>query len=138
MVHHKTHYPYALGGMLAPSSDLASLPMISTRLLTRTRGLFLSVHTESFPRLRYMLGKGVYPSPLGYCGFPKSICTSVNNVGTAFSFDSFMRNFNLLYFHQVICHGIPDDRILLDGDVVKIDVSVYAALYLALHNAFFS
>lgn len=52
----------------------------------------------------YMIDKGVYPSPLGYCGFPKSICTSVNNV---------------------ICHGIPDDRVLLDGDVVKIDVSVF-------------
>ncbi len=32
------------------------------------------------PRCSYMIEKGVYPSPLGYCGFPKSICTSVNNV----------------------------------------------------------
>lgn len=47
---------------------------------------------------------GAYPSPLGYAGFPKSICTSVNDV---------------------ICHGIPDDGPLEDGDVVKIDTVVY-------------
>ncbi|KAL1132672.1 hypothetical protein AAG570_010624 [Ranatra chinensis] len=46
----------------------------------------------------------VYPSPLGYNGFPKSVCTSVNNVA---------------------CHGIPDDRPLADGDIVNVDVTVY-------------
>ncbi|KAK4300991.1 hypothetical protein Pmani_026842 [Petrolisthes manimaculis] len=45
-----------------------------------------------------------YPSPLNYMGFPKSVCTSVNNVA---------------------CHGIPDDRPLLDGDIVSVDVTVY-------------
>jgi methionyl aminopeptidase len=45
-----------------------------------------------------------YPSPLGYRGFPKSTCTSVN---------------------EVICHGIPDSRPLLDGDIVNIDVTIY-------------
>lgn len=44
-----------------------------------------------------------YPSPLHYKGFPKSVCTSVNNV---------------------TCHGIPDDRKLLDGDIVNVDVTV--------------
>jgi methionyl aminopeptidase len=48
--------------------------------------------------------RGVYPSPLGYKGFPKSVCTSVN---------------------EVICHGIPDDRNLVDGDIVNVDVTVY-------------
>lgn len=43
------------------------------------------------------------PAPLGYRGFPKSICTSVNHV---------------------VCHGIPDDRKLKDGDIVNIDVTV--------------
>jgi len=47
---------------------------------------------------------GVYPSPLGYSGFPKSCCTSIN---------------------QVICHGIPDARPLEDGDIINIDVSVW-------------
>lgn len=47
---------------------------------------------------------GAYPSPLNYRGFPKSICTSVN---------------------EVICHGIPDSRALQDGDIVNCDVTVY-------------
>jgi methionyl aminopeptidase len=45
-----------------------------------------------------------YPSPLNYRGFPKSLCTSVN---------------------EVICHGIPDSRALSDGDIVNLDVTVY-------------
>jgi methionyl aminopeptidase len=48
--------------------------------------------------------RGVYPSPLRYRGFPKSVCTSVN---------------------EVICHGIPDDRALCDGDIVNVDVTVF-------------
>lgn len=48
--------------------------------------------------------RGAYPSPLNYYKFPKSVCTSVN---------------------EVICHGIPDYRELRDGDIVNIDVSVY-------------
>lgn len=46
---------------------------------------------------------GAIAAPLGYKGFPKSICTSVNHV---------------------VCHGIPDDRKLKDGDIVNIDVTV--------------
>ena len=52
----------------------------------------------------YMLDHGAYPSALGYRGFPKAICTSVN---------------------EVICHGIPDARPLEDGDLVKIDVTAF-------------
>jgi len=52
----------------------------------------------------YLLDHGAYPSPLGYKGFPKSVCTSVN---------------------EVICHGIPDARPLEDGDIVNIDVTAY-------------
>jgi len=47
---------------------------------------------------------GAYPSPLGYCGYPKSVCCSVD---------------------QIICHGIPNSRPLEDGDIVKIDITVY-------------
>ncbi len=47
---------------------------------------------------------GGYPSPLNYRGYPKSLCTSVN---------------------EVICHGIPDSRPLEDGDIVNLDVTVY-------------
>ena len=52
----------------------------------------------------FICDQGAYPSALGYRGFPKSICTSVN---------------------EVICHGIPDARPLEDGDLVKIDVTVF-------------
>ena len=52
----------------------------------------------------FMLDHGAYPSTLGYRGYPKSVCTSVN---------------------EVICHGIPDDRPLQDGDIVKIDITAY-------------
>ncbi|KAI9221442.1 peptidase M24, structural domain-containing protein [Blastocladiella britannica] len=48
--------------------------------------------------------RGAYPSPLNYHNFPKSCCTSVN---------------------EVICHGIPDQRALVDGDIVNVDVSIY-------------
>lgn len=47
---------------------------------------------------------GGYPSPLNYHGYPKSVCTSVN---------------------EVICHGIPDSRVLEDGDIINLDVTIY-------------
>ncbi|PCJ17181.1 MAG: type I methionyl aminopeptidase [Candidatus Cloacimonadota bacterium] len=50
----------------------------------------------------YTLDHGAIPAPLGYHGFPKSVCISVNDV---------------------ICHGIPSDRVLKDGDIVNIDVT---------------
>jgi methionyl aminopeptidase len=48
--------------------------------------------------------RNAYPSPLNYNGYPKSVCTSVN---------------------EVICHGIPDSRALVDGDIINIDVTTY-------------
>ncbi len=50
----------------------------------------------------YTLSKGAVPAPLGYHGFPKSVCTSVN---------------------QVVCHGLPDSTILKDGDIINVDVT---------------
>ena len=47
---------------------------------------------------------GAYPSTLGYRGFPKSLCTSIN---------------------EVICHGIPDSTVVEDGDIVNIDITAY-------------
>lgn len=52
----------------------------------------------------FIVKSGGYPSPLNYNGFRKSICTSVN---------------------EVICHGIPDNRPLQDGDIVNLDITVY-------------
>ena len=64
------------------------------------------VTTDELDKLahQYILDHGAYPSALGYRGFPKSICTSLN---------------------EVICHGIPDDTVLADGDIVNIDITAY-------------
>jgi methionyl aminopeptidase len=64
------------------------------------------VTTEQLDRIahEFMLDHGAYPSTLGYRGFPKSSCTSVN---------------------EVICHGIPDTTELIDGDLINIDVTAY-------------
>ncbi len=52
----------------------------------------------------YTLAMGARPSPLGYHGFPKSVCTSVN---------------------EVVCHGIPGPRVLGPGDIINVDVTSY-------------
>ena len=52
----------------------------------------------------FVVAAGAYPSCLGYRGFPKSVCTSVN---------------------EVICHGIPDDNVLQDGDIINIDITAF-------------
>lgn len=65
------------------------------------------VSTEELNRLchEYITERGAYPSPLNYHGFPKSICTSRN---------------------EVICHGIPSKKdVLRDGDILNIDVTTY-------------
>ncbi|WP_353814026.1 type I methionyl aminopeptidase [Agromyces sp. SYSU T00266] len=64
------------------------------------------VTTDEIDRIahEYVVSHGAYPSTLGYRGYPKSSCTSVN---------------------EVICHGIPDDTVLADGDLVNIDVTAY-------------
>ncbi|SEM09033.1 type I methionyl aminopeptidase [Streptacidiphilus jiangxiensis] len=64
------------------------------------------VTTDELDRIAhaYMCDHEAYPSDLGYRGFPKSICTSVN---------------------EVICHGIPDSTVLQDGDIVNLDVTAF-------------
>ena len=52
----------------------------------------------------FLISRGAYPSPLGYRGYPKSLCTSLN---------------------EVICHGIPDDTVIGDGDIVNIDITAF-------------
>jgi methionyl aminopeptidase len=64
------------------------------------------VTTDEIDRVghEFLCDHGAYPSTLGYRGFPKSLCTSVN---------------------EVICHGIPDNRRLNDGDIVNIDITAF-------------
>jgi methionyl aminopeptidase len=52
----------------------------------------------------FLVARDAYPSTLGYRGFPKSLCTSLN---------------------EVICHGIPDDTVLRDGDIINIDITAF-------------
>lgn len=64
------------------------------------------VTTDAIDRVahEYMCDHGAYPSTLGYRGFPKSVCTSLN---------------------EVICHGIPDSTVIADGDIVNVDITAY-------------
>lgn len=62
-----------------------------------TESIDVRVHQE-------MVDRGGYPSTLNYRGFPKSVCTSVN---------------------EVICHGIPDSRTLREGDIINIDITIF-------------
>ncbi len=65
----------------------------------------------------YTIKNGAVPAPLNYRGFPKSVCTSVN---------------------EVICHGIPSDRILKEGDIVNVDVtSILNGYYADANMTFF-
>jgi methionyl aminopeptidase len=70
------------------------------------RNVVAGVTTDELDRIghEYLCDHGAYPSTLGYRGFPKSLCSSLN---------------------EVICHGIPDDTELLPGDICNIDITAY-------------
>ena len=64
------------------------------------------VTTDELDRVghEFLCDHGAYPSTLGYRGFPKALCSSLN---------------------EVICHGIPDDTVLRDGDICNIDITAF-------------
>src|SRR5579875_3623670 len=64
------------------------------------------VTTDELDRIghEFLCDHGAYPSTLGYRGYPKSLCTSVN---------------------EVICHGIPDSTVLVEGDIVNVDITAF-------------
>ncbi|MEV0151528.1 MULTISPECIES: type I methionyl aminopeptidase [unclassified Nonomuraea] len=64
------------------------------------------IPTDELDRIghEFLLDHGAYPSTLGYKGYPKSLCTSIN---------------------EVICHGIPDDTVLREGDIVNVDITAF-------------
>ena len=70
------------------------------------RNCLPGVTTDQLDKIahEFLISNGAYPSTLGYRGYPKSICTSLN---------------------EVICHGIPDDTELQDGDIINIDITAY-------------
>ena len=64
------------------------------------------ITTDELDRIghEFLVANGAYPSTLGYRGFPKSLCTSLN---------------------EVICHGIPDDTVLEEGDLLNVDITAF-------------
>ena len=64
------------------------------------------ITTDDLDRIghEFLVANGAYPSTLGYRGFPKSLCTSLN---------------------EVICHGIPDDTVLEEGDLLNVDITAF-------------
>ncbi|CAN5191325.1 type I methionyl aminopeptidase [soil metagenome] len=80
---------------------------IAARALAEVGGhVAPGVRTDDLDRIghEFLCDHGAYPSTLGYKGFPKSLCTSVN---------------------EVICHGIPDSTVLCDGDIVNVDITAF-------------
>ena len=80
------------------AAEILAMAGAAVRPGVTTDELDALVHNECVRR-------GVYPSPLGYRGFPKSVCTSLN---------------------EVVCHGIPDNTVIRDGDIVNLDVTVFS------------
>ncbi|HEX6858430.1 MAG TPA: type I methionyl aminopeptidase [Streptosporangiaceae bacterium] len=70
------------------------------------RAVAPGVTTDELDRVghEFLVSHGAYPSTLGYRGYPKSLCTSLN---------------------EVICHGIPDDTVIEDGDIVNVDITAF-------------
>ena len=70
------------------------------------KNIQIGITTDELDKIAHqaIITRGGYPSPLNYYGFPKSICTSIN---------------------EVVCHGIPDERPLQNGDIINIDITVY-------------
>ncbi|SDQ04155.1 type I methionyl aminopeptidase [Quadrisphaera sp. DSM 44207] len=67
------------------------------------------VSTDELDRVghEFLVAAGAYPSTLGYRGFPKAVCTSVN---------------------EVVCHGIPDSTVLAEGDIVNVDITAFVVV----------
>jgi len=91
---------------------LATLDLVESRL--RPGMLTEEVNTLVH---EFTLKNGAIPAPLNYRGFPKSVCVSIN---------------------EVICHGIPDDRIMEEGDIVNVDVTpILNGYYADMSKTFF-
>ncbi|KAK9496727.1 hypothetical protein O3M35_013020 [Rhynocoris fuscipes] len=110
---------YAVSGIPLDSPDVAEklsteeleamrrTCLLATDILKSLKNFIqVGVTTESIDSEVHKLciENNAYPSPLNYHGYPKSCCTSVNNVA---------------------CHGIPDTRPLADGDIINVDVTVF-------------
>ena len=103
--------PAPFTGSEVKDADTIERIRVAGRLAAQAREVVGShvapgVTTDELDRIghEFLCDHGAYPSTLGYKGFPKSLCSSVN---------------------EVVCHGIPDARVLEDGDIVNIDITAY-------------
>ncbi|HEX3223897.1 MAG TPA: type I methionyl aminopeptidase [Nocardioides sp.] len=103
--------PAPFTGSEVKDADTIERMRVACRLAAQARDLVGShvapgVTTDELDRIghEFLCDHGAYPSTLGYKGFPKSLCSSVN---------------------EVICHGIPDARVIEDGDIVNIDITAF-------------
>jgi len=103
--------PSPFGGSDVQSSETVEAMRVAGRLAAdalQEVGLHVApgVTTDELDRIghEYLCDHGAYPSTLGYRDFPKSLCTSLN---------------------EVICHGIPDSTVIEDGDICNIDITAY-------------
>ncbi|MFL6002070.1 MAG: type I methionyl aminopeptidase [Nocardioides sp.] len=103
--------PARFTGSEVKDADTIARMRIAGRLAAQARELVGShvqpgVTTDELDRIghEFLCDHGAYPSTLGYRGFPKSLCSSVN---------------------EVVCHGIPDSRRIEDGDIVNIDITAF-------------
>jgi methionyl aminopeptidase len=103
--------PAPFTGDEVKDADTIARIRVASKLAAQARDLVGShvvpgVTTDELDRIghEFLCDHGAYPSTLGYKGFPKSLCTSVN---------------------EVICHGIPDSRVVEDGDIVNIDITAF-------------
>jgi methionyl aminopeptidase len=103
--------PAPFTGDEAKDAETIERIRVACRLAAQARDLVgehvaPGVTTDDLDRVghEFLCDHGAYPSTLGYKGFPKSLCTSVN---------------------EVVCHGIPDARVIEDGDIVNIDITAY-------------
>ena len=103
--------PERFTGSEVKDAETIAKMRVACRLAAQARELVGShvapgITTDELDRIghEFLCDHGAYPSTLGYRGFPKSLCSSVN---------------------EVICHGIPDDRVIEDGDLVNIDITGY-------------
>ena len=103
--------PLPYNGPLVRDADTIAHMRVASRVAAQAldaveAAIAPGVTTDELDRVGhdFLIANGAYPSTLGYKGYPKSLCSSVN---------------------EVICHGIPDDRPLADGDIVNIDITAY-------------
>jgi methionyl aminopeptidase len=103
--------PARYTGPEAKDADTVARMRVAGRLAAQARDLVGShvepgVTTDELDRIghEFLCDHGAYPSTLGYRGFPKSLCSSVN---------------------EVVCHGIPGNQVVEDGDIVNIDITAY-------------